>query len=77
MKKQEVINNIKKHWVSYIASGGFNKPSSRVGRLDSVGLNHWTLFLQLGRKFVTEYPDDIYLLHAFIPAKTMRLLVGD
>lgn len=77
MSQEELLNRIKYHWHLYIARGGFNEPSSAVGKLEQGGQFHWTSFLQLGRKFAVQFPKQLHKLTEFINPKIIKLLTGE
>lgn len=77
MTKQDQLNRIKYHWHSYVARGGFSEPRMIVGKLEGNGLKHWTMFLQLGRQYLREYPKETYIIEAFVPRKMIRMLTGE
>lgn len=74
--KEILLNRLRYHWHSYIARGGFNEPKMTVGTLAPGGLNHWTLFLQIGRRYLKEYPKDRHVVEGFVPKKMIGLLTG-
>lgn len=79
MNQQELLRKIKYHWHLYIARGGFNAPRMTVGKLHRGGIEHWSKFLQSGRRYVTEYPESEALKKDldFLPRTMLRLLLGD
>lgn len=77
MTKQDQLNRLRYHWHSYVARGGFNEPKMIVGKLENGGLKHWTLFLQIGRKYLQNFPKERHIIEGFVPIKTVKLLIGE
>lgn len=77
VKRHELLSKIRRHWYSYVASGGYNVPSQRVGVLEKGGIVHWTHFLQHGRNYASEYKDRLASLSRFLPDGMVMLLTGE
>lgn len=77
MLSAELLTRIKYHWHLYVARGGFNEASTGVGKLEKGGQFHWTRFLQLGRQYAVEYPNELGKLTEFVNPKTIKLLTGE
>lgn len=75
--KEKELQTIRYHWASYVARGGFNEAKTTVGALEKGGVEHWTLFLQIGRKYLKDYPKDTHILEDFVPPKMLKLLKGE
>lgn len=76
-KRHELLGRIRLHWYSYIARGGYNVPSQKVGVLEKGGIEHWTYFLQQGRKYAVEYKSRLAALSRFLPEGMIMLLTGE
>ena len=77
MNRKELLQRIRYHWYSYVARGGFEFPSPVVGYLSRGGIEHWTFFLQLGRKYVREHKKNWADLFVFLPRGMIMLLTGE
>lgn len=75
--KEAQLKLLRLHWYSYIARGGFNEPKLNIGKLEYGGLKHWTLFLQIGRKYLLDYPKERHIIEGFVPRGTVKLLTGE
>ena len=73
----EMLQKVRYHWHSYVARGGFNTPREIVGTLEKGGLKHWSMFLQIARTYLQEYPRNRYLIEGFVPKGIMKLLTGE
>lgn len=77
MTRLELLGRIRYHWYSYVARGGFEFPSHVVGNLSRGGIEHWTFFLQLGRKYTNTFKKNWDDLFVFIPRGMIMLLTGE
>lgn len=77
MERKRLLGRLRYHWHSYVARGGYNKPSPKVGRLERGGVEHWTHLLMLGRKFTDKFPKDWEELSKFLPMGVVMLLTGE
>lgn len=75
MTKKELLNRIRRSWLSYVNSGGFSSPKMNVGKLEKGGVEHWARFLQAGKQYVTQY--GTYKIDLdFLPEPMLKLLIG-
>lgn len=77
MERDKLIKRIRYHWYSYVARGGYSSPSPKVGKLERGGIEHWTHFLQLGRKYAQAYKGKWNALSKFLPMGVVMLLTGE
>lgn len=79
MGKDEALYRIRHHWASYIARGGIEKPkkSHEIGKLGYGGIEHWALFLKIAIAYLRKFPKERHVIEGFVPAKTVKLLVGE
>lgn len=77
LTKAERLTKLRYHWFSYVARGGFNAPRMTIGKLEKGGLNHWTLFLHLGRQYLRDFPKERHIVEGFVPQKLVKLLTGE
>lgn len=76
MDKKSRLDKLRYHWFSYVARGGLNTPRMNIGRLENGGLIHWTLFLQMSRAYIKDFPRDTHDLEGFVPKGMMKLVTG-
>lgn len=77
MNRVKLLKRIRYHWYSYVARGGFEFPSPVVGTLSKGGIEHWTYFLQLGRKYANEHKSRWGDFFKFIPRGIIMLITGE
>lgn len=75
--KDRDIRDIRYHWHSYIARGGFNEPRMIVGKLEKGGIYHWYAFLHRSRKYLKDNPNSRHVLEGFVPSELMKLITGE
>lgn len=76
MEKKFLLSRVRYHWYLYVARGGFNIPSA-TGRLEKGGIEHWTLFVQTGRRYADLYKTNWYDFAKFLPNGMIMLLTGE
>jgi len=79
MSKEEELDKVHYHWNCYVKCGGIDEPRpwDNIGMLGYGGVEHWTYFLQIAKLYLSKYPQDRELIAAFVPKKTVKLLVGE
>lgn len=77
MFRKQLLSKIRFHWYLYVARGGFNLPSTKVGKLERGGIEHWTYFLQAGRLYADLYRSHWHDLSKFLSPGIVLLLTGE
>lgn len=77
MLRKKLLSKVRFHWHLYVARGGFNLPSTKVGRLERGGIEHWTYFLQAGRQYADLHKKNWHDLSKFLPVGIVLLITGE